>query len=183
MVQPYPTPKPSGGTAAFAAVVSWAVGLWYLVGVLMHGWVGPVILYVEKVAGLLLAVLLILGGILLLSRRPAGRLLCVIGAVLALVFRVVTTVLDLLPPTGLFFSPGGPLPGTGLPWQASRIVWSLPAIVILVFALLPATRRWTRRTVAFPPYPPQVRYPYPPGTHPQYPQQQPYQQGGRPPGW
>ena len=159
MVQPYPAPRPSGVTAIFAAVLALVVGPWHLVGLLWLVGYSSISVYLIEGADILVAVSLVLGGILLLTRRPAGRVLCAFGAVLALTYQVISA--------GFYVGTSGP----------SLIVWSLPTIAILVLVLLPATRRWAQRPA---PTPPPSSYPYPPGTHPEYPQQ--HQQGGRPQG-
>ena len=105
-MQPYPgvPPKPSGATAIFAAVLALAGGLWFLSGVFRWGWYPSVAVHVSNAANLVLAIPLVLGGILLLTRRPAGRVLCVVGAIPALVSWALAPVLDLLRPTGICFS-------------------------------------------------------------------------------
>lgn len=172
MAQPAPAPRPSGVTAIFAAVLALVVGSWYLVvgGLVWLSWYGSIGLFLTEGAYILAGVSLVLGGILLLTRRPAGRLLCAFGAVLALAYRAISA--------GVYVGMSGPEPFPSGALALSWIVWSLPAIAILVLVLLPATRRWAQRPA---PAPPPSSYPYPPGTHPEYPQQ--HQQGGRPQGW
>ena len=179
MVQPYPMPRPSGVTAIFAAVLALAGGAWQLFGVFWFGWYPSAGNYVSKAVGLAAGLLLVLGGVLLLMRKPAGRVLCVLGAALVVLVKLLIIVLQAMPPTGFYLSIGGPRLIPAGPSVIERILLFVPPIVTIVLALLPATTRWLRPP---PPYPPPAPYPYPPGAHPPY-QQQPYHQGGRPQGW
>jgi hypothetical protein len=208
MGQPYPpvTAKPNGATAIITAVLAMLMGLWFLLGVFRLGfdtWL-PAIL--SQAANLILGVLLLLGGILLLARKRAGRVLCVAGSIAALLV-LGMALLVLLVPTGMFFFPGGPAILPFLPWRVEQATELVPPAATLLFALVPATGSWTRHVMNFPvtSYPPGQ---YPPGQYPhtprpqqqypppQYPQQPPYppqppqyppyqqgQHGGRPPGW
>jgi hypothetical protein len=181
MVQPYPAARPSGVTAIFAGVLALLGGVWQLFGVFWFGWFPTVGNYLSKALGLAAGLSLVLGGVLLLTRKPAGRLLCVLGAGLVILVKLVIIVLDVVPPNGFYLRIGGPQLIPSEFWRIEQILLFVPPIVTIVLALLPATARWIRPPAPLPPYP-QTPYPYPPGAHPPY-QQQPYQQGGRPQGW
>jgi len=181
MVQPYPVPRQSGVTAIFAGVLALLGGVWQLFGVFWFGWFPTVGTYTSKAAGLAAGLLLVLGGVLLLVRKPAGRVLCVLGAGLVVLVKLVIIVLQVLPRTGFSLNIGGPRLIPVGPPGIEQILLFVPPIVTIVLALLPATARWIRPPAPQPPHP-QTPYPYPPGAHPPY-HQQPYQQGGRPQGW
>ena len=188
MVQPYPAPKPSGVTAVFAGVLALLGSAWQLFGVFWFGWLSTAGSYASKTVGLTAGLLLALGGVLLLMRKPAGRVLCVLGAALVVLVKLAIIVLGFVPHPGFFLSIGGPRLVPIGPPVIERILLFVPPILTIVLALLPATTRWLRPPPPRPPYP-QAQYPYPPGAHPPYQQQpppypprQPYQQGGRPQG-
>jgi hypothetical protein len=132
------------GTAVAAGVLAVLGGLWFLLGVfwatLVLGYHQAGFMVPGQIADAVIGLLLLLGGVSLLARVEAGRVLCLGGAVLALIAPVVDLVLrsrDIV-----VFVVGGP---TGIDVLAPRaIVMAAPFVALLVLAALPATRRWTR---------------------------------------
>jgi hypothetical protein len=188
MAQPYPPypgappAKPGAGTAVVAAVLALLTGLWFLAGIFWAGfWLIPEVV-IGQVADLLIGLVLLVGGILLLARKGAGRVLSVLGAVLALLALVVSTVLVEFPQLRIFFYAGGPAPFDVGSVLLRRVLLALPFVLLALFAALPATGRWIRHRAPVPYGRPPGPYP---GPYPQYPPQPPppYRQGGRPPGW
>ena len=174
VVQPYQgmPPKPGAGTAVVAAVLALITGLWFFAGIPWIGFYPIPEVIAGQFADALLGLLLVLGGVLLLARKGAGRVLSIVGAALALLGLVASTVLAEL---HFYFYAGGPAPFDVGSVLLRRALLMLPFVLLLVFAALPATGRWTRRQ-----RPPMITY-----GHQPYPQQPypPHQQGGRPPGW
>jgi hypothetical protein len=153
---PYPDwrRKPSAGTAVAAAVLALAIGPWFLASIFEAGFAPLATLVVAQFIDAVVGLTLLLGGILLLTRKSAGQVLILTGTVMAL----LTAIFYAHPLTPFYL-------GT---WLIRRIAIALPLVSLLVLALLPSTRRYTRR-----PVPSGYGYqPYPP-----------HQQGGRPPDW
>jgi hypothetical protein len=135
---------PRAGTAIAAGVLAVLGGLWFLMGTfwwsLVLGLGQSDLLVPSQIADAVIGLLLVLGGVSLLARAEAGRVLCLVAAVLALVGPIVGTVLLY---QRIYFVVGGP---TGIdPLLPRRIVVAVPFVALLVLAALPATRRWTRR--------------------------------------
>ncbi|MEV6909851.1 hypothetical protein [Amycolatopsis sp. NPDC051071] len=161
-------PKPNGATGIIAAILAILGGVWFLAGVVLH-----VIelsddvdsfLVIGAVLDFVSAALLLLGGILLLMRKGAGRVLTAVGAAFPLFMVLVTIVVRSL---GLdfYFSYGGLSLFFGIGGVLIQVL--LPAIATLVLALIPPTARWVaaKKQAAVPPphfgYP-QARPGYPP---------------------
>jgi hypothetical protein len=156
---------PSGGTAITAGVLAVLGGLWHLVGViggvitLSRGYVSVVSMIVGLGMNVVLVGLLLSGGILLFVKKPAGRLLTIVGSAMAILLYVVSLVLA-----------GAGLGGAGAVAAGGGIVvllFCLPAIATLVLAIVQPTARWVAKPVSVTP---------PPGYGPPtgYPQQQGY---------
>lgn len=136
-------PKPRAGTAVAAGVLAVLGGLWFLTGIfwwsLVLGYRQQDLFVPGQLADAVIGLLLVLGGVLLLARTDAGRLLCLVAAVVALVALITGVVLRY---QRIFFLVGGP---TGIDSAVLRgTVMVLPFAALLVLAALPATRRWTR---------------------------------------
>jgi hypothetical protein len=137
------TAPPRAGTAIAAGILAVLGGLWFLLGIfwwsLVFGHGQQDLLVPGQIADAVIGLLLVLGGVSLLARAEAGRVLCLAAAVLGLVAPIVGLVLRY---QRIFFVPGGP---TGIDSAVLRgIVMATPFVVLLVLAARPATRRWTR---------------------------------------
>ncbi|RSN47974.1 hypothetical protein DMC64_12195 [Amycolatopsis sp. WAC 04197] len=177
----YPPPgmarQPSGATGIIAGVLAILGGLWFLAGVVSHvvelSHYVISFLVVGAVLDFVSAALLLGGGILLLVRKRAGRVLTVIGSAGAIGFVVLTFLFRAIG-SSFYFSYGGVMLHFGFGWLLFVVL--IPAIVTLVLALIPPTGRWlaAKDTAAQPQnfgYPPQPGYPPGPGA----------QQQGQPP--
>ena len=138
-------PKRGTGPAVAAGVLAVLGGLWFLLGIfwasLVLGFGQHDLMVPGQIADAVIGLLLLLGGVTLLGRAEAGRVLCLVSAVLALVAPIVDTVLRYQYIIG--FVVGGP---TGINVLMLRtVVIAAPFVALLVLAALPATRRWTRR--------------------------------------
>jgi hypothetical protein len=122
---PWPNPRPAIATAILGILSGWATAV--IATDLITGWWESDLLFCVAVAFLtaISAAALIAGLIGLLLRRRVTRLLIVVGAVVALMIF-----------SSLFVA------GARLP----TIVYAIPALPLatIVFALLPATARWSR---------------------------------------
>lgn len=183
----YPPPgmarQPSGATGMIAGILAILGGLWFLAGLAFHvielvDFAGSVLIG-GAVLDFLSAALLLSGGILLLLRKSAGRVLTVIGAGATILF-VVSIFLMRAIGSHFFFTYSGVTLRFGAGWLL--IVVLIPAIATLVLALIPPTARWlaAKKQPALAGPPPNFGYPpplpgYPPG--PGGPRQ-----GGPPPG-
>ncbi|UMP06035.1 hypothetical protein [Amycolatopsis sp. EV170708-02-1] len=180
----YPPPgmarQPSGATAIMAGIFAILGGLWFLAGTVSHvielSHYVISFLVVGAVLDLVSAALLLSGGILLLVRKRAGRLLTVIGAAAAIGFVALTFLLRALG-SHFYFSYGGVMLHFGFGWLLFVVL--IPAIVTLVLALIPPTARWlaAKNTAAGAVQPPNFGYPPQPG----YPPAPGAQQQGQPP--
>jgi hypothetical protein len=137
-------PKRGTGPAVAAGVLAVLGGLWFLLGIfwasLVLGFGQRDLMVPGQLADAVIGLLLLLGGVALLGRAEAGRLLCLVAAVLALVAPIVDMALRY---QRILFLVGGP---TGIDSGLPRgIVVAVPFVALLVLAVLPATRRWTRR--------------------------------------
>ncbi|MGW4062683.1 hypothetical protein ACWEGE_30680 [Amycolatopsis sp. NPDC004747] len=138
------TASPRAGTAIAAGVLALLDGVWFLLGTfwwsVVQGLGQSDLLVPGQIADAVIGLLLVLGGVSLLARVAAGRVLCLAAAGLAVVATIVDAVLR---SRLVVFVVGGP---TGLADPLLRgIVISTPLVVVLVLAALPATRTWTRR--------------------------------------
>jgi hypothetical protein len=136
-------PKPGARTAVAAGILALIGGLWFLLGIfwtsLVLGYGQSDLLVPGQITDAVVGLLLLLGGVSVLARAEAGRVVCLASAVLALVAPIVSTVLIY---QRIFFVVGGP---TGIdPLVPRRIVVAVPFVALLVLAALPATRRWMR---------------------------------------
>jgi hypothetical protein len=170
---PYPgmAPKPSGATGIIAGILAIIGGLWFLSGFVFHVIYitdGNTMLYflLGAVLDFLVGILLLIGGILLVMRKGAGRVLTVVGAASAILIGLLSVVLRLVG-THFFLSFGGVSFLYGFVGLIVQIL--LPAIATMVLALIPPTARWVakRPVVLMPPQ----NFGYPPGQPPSgYPQ-------------
>ncbi|RSN65889.1 hypothetical protein DMH01_05945 [Amycolatopsis sp. WAC 04182] len=181
----YPPPgmvrQPSGATAIIAGILAILGGLWFLAGLasniieLSHYVIS--FLVVGAALDLVSTALLLGGGIMLLLRKRAGRVLTVIGAASSIGFVALTFLLRAIG-SHFYFSYGGVTLHFGFGWLLFVVL--IPAIATLVLALVPSTARWLAAKpqaagVAQPPnfgYPPQ---------QPGYPPAPGAQQQGQPP--
>ncbi|HET6706014.1 hypothetical protein [Amycolatopsis sp.] len=136
-------PKSGAATAIAAGVLALLGGLWFLTGIfwwsLVYGFGGQDLLVPGQITDAVIGLLLLLGGVSLLARVEAGRVLCLAAAVLGLVAPIVGLALR---HQHILFIVGGP---TGIDPDVPRaIVTAVPFVALLVLAALPATRRWTR---------------------------------------
>ncbi|WP_410580464.1 hypothetical protein [Amycolatopsis sp. lyj-108] len=175
--------QPSGATGMIAGILAILGGLWFLAGLAFH--VIELVdftvsfLVIGAVLDFLSAALLLSGGILLLLRKKAGRVLTVIGAG-ATILLVASIFLMEAIGSHFFFSYSGVTShfGVGL----LLIVVPIPAIATLVLALIPPTARWlaAKKQPALAGPPPNFGYPPPQPGYPPAPGGP--QQGGPPPG-
>ncbi|WP_103355706.1 hypothetical protein [Amycolatopsis sp. CA-128772] len=136
-------PEPRAGTAVAAGVLALLGGLWFLLGIfwasLVLGYGQEDLLVPGQIADAVIGLLLLLGGVSLLARVEAARVLCLGAAVLAVVALITGVVLRY---QRVLFLVGGP---TGIDADVPRgIVMVAPFVALLVLSVLPATRRWTR---------------------------------------
>ncbi|MFE5570749.1 hypothetical protein ACFQ68_37545 [Amycolatopsis japonica] len=177
----YPPPgmarQPSGATGIIAGILAILGGLWFLAGTVSHvielSHYVISFLVVGAVLDFVSAALLLGGGILLLVRKRAGRVLTVIGSAGAIGFVALTFLFRAIG-SSFYFSYGGVMLHFGFGWLLFVVL--IPAIATLVLALIPPTGRWlaAKNTPTQPPnfgYPPQPGYPPAPGA----------QQQGQPP--
>ncbi|EME63872.1 hypothetical protein [Amycolatopsis decaplanina] len=168
--------RPSGATGIIAGILAILGGLWFLAGAASHvielSHYVISFLVIGAALDLVSAALLLSGGILLLLRKRAGRVLTVIGAASAIGFVALTFLLRAIG-SHFYFSYGGVnlYFGFGFGWLLFVVL--IPAIATLVLALVPPTARWL---AAKPPaaggvQPPNFGYPPAPGA----------QQQGQPP--
>jgi hypothetical protein len=133
---------PSGGTAITAGVLAVLGGLWHLAGLiggvisLGRGHVSAVSVIVGLGVNVVLAGLLLPGGILLFVKKPAGRSLTIVGSAMAILLYVVNLALA-----------GAGLGGAGAGAVAVGggivvVLFCLPAIATLVLAIVKPTARW-----------------------------------------
>ncbi len=171
-------PKPNGATGIIAAILAILGGVWFFAGMVLHVIeISEHVLYFLVIGAILdfvSAALLLLGGILLLMRKGAGRVLTAIGAAFTLFMVLVTIVVRSLDLT-FYFSYGGLTLFVGVGGVLIQVL--IPAIATLVLALIPPTARWVAAGKQVVP-PPHFGYPqaapgYPPAG---------YQQPGPPPG-
>jgi hypothetical protein len=129
-----------GGTGIPAAVLALLGGLFHLIGVAG----GAVMLAGDGDLGralltfllhLVVAGVLIVGGVGLILAKPFGRMFTITGALVALVLYVAALVLSSF---GIYF--------LGLTDDAMPVTYiallSAPAVATLVLAILPPTARW-----------------------------------------
>ncbi len=162
-------PKPSGATGITAGILAILGGLWVLSGFVIH----VIMLFdgrfasyyvLGAVADLVAGGLLLFGGIFLVMRKRAGRMLTVAGSGAAIFFALVTVVLKM---AGLpfYFSFGGIAVLRG--FLGLIVLVLIPAIATIVLASLPTTAKWlgAKQAVAMPPQ----NFGYPQGPPPGYP--------------
>ncbi|MFD6066792.1 hypothetical protein [Amycolatopsis lurida] len=181
----YPPPgtvrQPSGATAIIAGILAILGGLWFLAGVVSHvielSHYVISFLVVGAALDLVSTALLLGGGIMLLLRKRAGRVLTVIGAASAIGFVALTFLLRAFD-AHFHFSYGGVILHFGFGWLLFLVL--IPAIATLVLALVPPTARWlAAKPQAGAVQPPNFGYPPP---QPGYPPAPGAQQQGQPPG-
>lgn len=157
-------PKPSGATAVTAAVLALLGGVVACAGLVLGLTTllsrtprfGPAFLGLG--ISIVLAGLLLPGGILLLRKRTLGRQLVVAGSSLAIVLYLGFLVLVLSGAVGGFAGVGA----------AAVFLFLVPAVVTLVLAIVAPTARWLSVGGR---------------TRERYPPRYPPRQGGRPSGW
>lgn len=138
-------PKPSGATAIIAGVLAVLGGLFSLVGLIsvVAGlaefgfvlWLNVLIL----VQNVLLTGTLLPGGILLFLRKPVGRVLTIIGSVLAILTELVSVLLDVAGVWDYGFAYFGTYFGGAVVAVATSVI---PATATLVLAIVKPTARW-----------------------------------------
>ncbi|WP_410660881.1 hypothetical protein [Amycolatopsis sp. lyj-112] len=176
--------KPNGATGIIAGILGILGGVWFLSGLVwavirmsdrFHSYV-----IVGGILDLLVGALLLIGGILLLMGKGAGRMLVVIGAGAAIFFGLVSVVLN-ESGSHFFYMYGGVSVLYGFLGLLIQLL--IPAIATIVLALIPPTGRWlaAKKQPAVLMPPPNPGYPQPPPGYPPagYP---PPQQPGPPPG-
>ncbi|RSN08990.1 hypothetical protein DMC63_32955 [Streptomyces sp. WAC 05977] len=178
---PGPMRQPSGATAIIAGILAILGGLWFLAGLASHiielSHYVISFLVVGAALDLVSAALLLGGGIMLLLRKRAGRLLTVIGAAGAIGFVALAFLLRAIG-SSFYFSYGGVMLHFGFGWLLFVVL--IPAIATLVLALVPPTARWlAAKPQADSAQPPNFGYPPP---QPGYPPSPGAQQQGQPPG-
>ncbi|WP_340687077.1 hypothetical protein LCL61_13010 [Amycolatopsis coloradensis] len=172
----YPPPmrQPSGATAIIAGILAVLGGLWFLAGLTSHvielSHYVISFLVVGAALDLVSTALLLGGGIMLLLRKRAGRVLTVIGAASAIGFVALTFLLRAI--GHFYFSYGGVSLHFGFGWLLFVVL--IPAIATLVLALVSPTARWlaAKPKADGAVQPPNFGYPPAPGA----------QQQGQPPG-
>ncbi|MFI6026047.1 hypothetical protein [Amycolatopsis magusensis] len=172
--QPYPAgppgypgmqPKPSGGTAITAGVLAVLGALWALISlvasIVVLSEYGSLLAYSYIGLGLtaIEAVLLLVGGILLFMKKPAGRWMVIVGCALVLLSYALGMVMTAVGTSGLDSSVGGAVVGGA---AAGLIIVAVPAIATLVLAAVPPTGRYLRQNAA-----PQQPMGHPQGPGPQ----------------
>ncbi|GAA4543771.1 hypothetical protein [Amycolatopsis samaneae] len=168
-----PHQKPSGATAITAGVLAVLGSLYFLVNVILQlialfayrSRSGAWILYVTTGIYLVLAGLLLIGGILLLAKKPAGRMLTIIGSGLALALVVLGIVLSLVGMDSLRHLNGSLIARAGV---SSLVLIVIPATATLVLSLVRSTAAWAGKGRPTAVYPPGGAYPG------GYPQQYPH---------
>ncbi|AXB45136.1 hypothetical protein [Amycolatopsis albispora] len=155
--QPYPAappaypgamqPKPSGGTAITAGVLAVLGALWGLFSAIStivvladFGGELPVISMIGIGLIGVEAVLLLVGGILIFVKKPAGRWMVIAGCALALVSSVLAIVNTSIVASEVGAS-GAVVGGT----MGMAVIVALPAIATLVLAAVPPTGRYLRQ--------------------------------------
>jgi hypothetical protein len=147
-------PKPSGATAIIAGVLAVLGGLLYLLGL-----IGTVVVLVNVGFGywqsilnlvevLLLVATLLPGGILLFLRKPAGRLLTIIGSGLAILVTVLSVALDAAGVWHLSSGVGGMYLGGAI---VGLVLVLVPAGATLTLAIVKPTALWCASGAAHPP--------------------------------
>jgi hypothetical protein len=141
---PVTEPKPSGATAITAGVLAVLGGLVALTGVVggLIKWASLDSPFLPALIGLvssaLLIALLLPGGILLLLRKPVGRMLTIDGSALAIVLYAAFFLITLLgadqPALAGFAAVGG----------LAALLFMVPAIATLILAIAKPTARWVR---------------------------------------
>jgi hypothetical protein len=157
-------PKPGGATAVTAAVLAMLGGSVALAGLVLGLTTllrqtprfGPA--FIGLGISVVVAGLLLPGGILLLRGKPVGRQLVIAGSSLAIVLYLAYLLVVLLGAVGGFAGVGA----------FAVLLFLVPAVATLVLAAVTPTARWLGDGAR-----PRRRYP------PRYPPRQ----GGRPPGW
>jgi hypothetical protein len=140
-----PSTSADGRTALAAAVLALLGGLLYLAGLVLDvvtllrfpddaGRAG-----VHAAVNAVLASLLLPGGVLLLRRRPAGRVSCIAGSSAALLATLTSMVLAATGLTVVDLGGPGDLAAGGL---AALAVVVPPAVATLVLAAATPTARW-----------------------------------------
>ncbi|QWF82106.1 hypothetical protein [Amycolatopsis sp. CA-230715] len=134
-------PEPSAGAARAAASIALVAGIWQVMQVIdqVHQIFGryPADHIASAAVRVVLALLILPGAILLFTRRPIGWKLIVAGCVAAVLANIASFVL--MGFVGVYFPMDDFLKA---PRAWSLLVSTVLTIVLLVFALLPSTRRW-----------------------------------------
>ncbi|PXY21222.1 hypothetical protein [Prauserella muralis] len=145
-----PPGRPASGASALAAAALALIGaaIHLLGAIALLRRIGTVagepIAMAGLAANVVLVALLLPGGVLLVRRRPAGRLLVALGSGFAVAYfaTMVTWALGSGAADHEFGTGTGALIGAG---GAAVLVLCVPAAVTLTLALVPATGRWVRR--------------------------------------
>ncbi|MGW4487024.1 hypothetical protein ACWEOE_24645 [Amycolatopsis sp. NPDC004368] len=138
--------KPGGGTAITTAVLAILGGVVALIGVVgsiigLTALRGDTVLFViTLMVDLAMAGLLIYGGIALLTHKPVGRMCVIIGCGVAIVFSIVSLILNAAGAGALGdLGASGRYLGAGI---AGAIIGLIPPIVTLVLAIVKPTQLW-----------------------------------------
>ncbi|MGC7097071.1 hypothetical protein ACPZ19_20555 [Amycolatopsis lurida] len=139
-----PAPKPSGGTAITAGVLAVLGAIWAMIST-----VGSIIVLTEFSSSLPVmsfvgiglvaveALLLLVGGILMFMKKPAGRWMVIAGCALVLISTVLAIV-----NTSMLASEYGASSSLVGGTVGAVVVLALPAIATLVLAAVPPTARY-----------------------------------------
>ena len=151
----YPTPRPSGGTAITAAVLSFLGGAAALFGIIANvvavvaiaalsdleaslpGWYTGV-LVMSVIAEIILAVLLIWGGVAVLRHKMIGRLLVAGGCGVAIVFGLIGSIAGLAVEAQL----RDDNISTGIGSGAFGFVGLIFPVATMILVLVPPTAEW-----------------------------------------
>ncbi|MFE0028600.1 hypothetical protein [Amycolatopsis sp. NPDC059021] len=158
-----PHQKPSGATAITAGVLAVLGGVYYLVSaviqiVAVFGYSRylPWLMLVTAFLYLVLAGLLLAGGILLFLKKPAGRMLSIIGSALAIAVVLIGFVLSLVGLSALRHFSGSMVAGAGI---VALVFVVIPATATLVLSLVRPTAVWVGKAQPLGAYPQAGGYP------------------------
>ncbi|MFD9896190.1 hypothetical protein ACFWY9_43160 [Amycolatopsis sp. NPDC059027] len=159
-----PHQKPSGVTAIFAGVLAVLGGVYYLVSAVVqiialfavsHRYASWIV-FITTFLYLVLAGLLLAGGILLFLKKPAGRMLGIVGSALAIAVVLLGFVLSLVGLSAFRHFSGSMVAGAGI---VALVFVVIPATATLVLSLVRPTAVWVGKAQPAGVYPPGGGYP------------------------